>query len=91
MLGPHFLLVDRDTVGSISVNPDQRESELAPASVPEMEALWPKVRIADLARAGAVAFQSGATSDLRGPLLILAVTLLLLEVILAAGLRRRTG
>ena len=90
-LGPHFLLVDRDTVGSISVNPDQRESELAPASVPEMEALWPKVRIADLARAGAVAFQSGATSDLRGPLLILAVTLLLLEIILAAGLRRRTG
>ena len=87
-LGPYFLLVDRDTVGSISVNPDSRESDLAPASVAEIEALWPKARVADLERAGAVAFRAGTTSDVRGPLLALAAALLLVETILAAGRRR---
>ncbi len=86
-LGPHFLLADRDTVGSISVNPDARESELTPATATEIVALWPNARVSDLDRAAQAAFQAGTTSDLRGPLLVLALILALIETVLAAGRR----
>ena len=86
-LGPHFLLADRDTVGSISVNPDARESELAPATATEITALWPNARVSDLDRAAQAAFQAGTTSDLRGPLLLVALILALIETVLAAGRR----
>ena len=88
-LGPHFLLADRDTIGSLSVNPDPRESDLVRASDDEIASLWPKARIGNLERAPEMAFQASATSDLRGPFLWLAAILGLLEIGLASFRRSR--
>jgi hypothetical protein len=88
-LGSHFLLADRDTVGALSVNPDPRESDLTRAEDGEVRALWPGARIGDLGRAAELAFQAAASSDLRGPLLWIALLLGLAEVALATGGRRR--
>jgi hypothetical protein len=87
-LGSYFLLAGRDTIGSLTVNPDPRETDLTPASDGDVRGLWPGVRTADLADAGRVAFSSGARSDLRGPLLWLAAGLLLGEMGLASFRRR---
>jgi len=89
-LGPHFLLADADTVGALSVNPDPLESDLTRASDDDLEALWPEARVGPVDRAGELAFQAGATSDLRGPLLWAALLLGLGEVALATAGRRRT-
>ena len=85
--GPHFLLAGRDTIGVINVNPDPRESDLTRATDTEITAIWPNARISTLAGAGQAAFQAGARSDLRGPLLWAALALALIEVALAS-LRR---
>ncbi len=89
-LGPHFLLAERDTVGALSVNPDPLESDLIRAGDAEIGALWPKARIGTVDRAAELAFQAGAASDLRGPLLWAALLLGLGEVALATARRRRT-
>jgi len=87
--GVYYLLADRDTVGALSANPDPRESDLARASDSEVRALWPGARLGGLDQASALAFRTGARSDLRGPLLWLAFGLALGEVGLAS-VRRRT-
>ncbi len=87
--GPHFLLAARDTIGVLSVNPDPRESDLARAADSEVLAIWPNARLADLGAASEAAFQAGARSDLRGPLLWAALVLALVEVALASLRRGR--
>ena len=87
--GPHFLLAGRDTIGVISVNPDPRESELERATETQVTAIWPNARVFGLADAGRAAFQAGARSDLRGPLLGAALVLALIEVALASLRRAR--
>jgi hypothetical protein len=87
--GVYFLLADGDTVGTVSVNPDPRESDLTPATDAEVTALWPTARSAPLDQAGALAFRAGARSDLRGPLLWLAALLALAEVTVASARRTR--
>lgn len=87
--GPHFLLAGRDTIGVLSVNPDPRESDLDRAGDSEVLAIWPNARVADLAAAGQAAFQAGARSDLRGPLLWAALLLAVVEVALASLRRGR--
>ncbi len=87
--GPHFLLAGRDTIGVINVNSDPRESDLVRATDSEVVAIWPNARVSDLADAGRMAFQAGARSDLRGPLLWAALVLALIEVALASLRRAR--
>jgi hypothetical protein len=77
-----------DTIGVIGVNPDPRESSLARADDATVRSLWPGARIVPLDEAGDVAFRAGARSDLRGPLLWLALALGLTELVLAG---RRGG
>jgi hypothetical protein len=88
--GVYFLLADRDTVGTLSVNPDPRESDLTRATDAEALALWPKARTGSFEQAGELAFRAGARSDLRGPLLWLAAMVALIEVLVASGRRRRS-
>ena len=88
-LGIYYLLVDRDTVGTLAANPDPRESDLARAADAEVLGLWPNARLGEFSRAAEMAFKASARSDLRGPLLWLAAGLALLEVILASVRRRR--
>ncbi|MGE3615839.1 MAG: BatA domain-containing protein [Gemmatimonadales bacterium] len=87
-LGPHYLVVERDTVGALSVNPDPRESDLARAADDEIRALWPGARFGTPDEAATLAFRAGARSDLRGPLLWAALVLGLAEVALATRRRR---
>ncbi|MEZ4456159.1 MAG: BatA domain-containing protein [Gemmatimonadales bacterium] len=87
-LGPHYLVVERDTVGALSVNPDPRESDLARAADDEVRALWPGARFGTPDEAAGLAFRAGARSDLRGPLLWAALVLGLAEVALATRRRR---
>lgn len=86
--GAYFLLVARDTIGALDVNPDPRESDLARAEDEEVRSLWPGARIGGLDRAEDMAFQAGARSDLRGPLLWAALILGLLEAGLASWRKR---
>lgn len=86
--GVHFLRSGADTVGVLVVNPDPRESLLAPASDAEVRALWPGARVVPLAEAPALAFSQGARGDLTGPLLWLALVLGLVEVALASWWRK---
>jgi hypothetical protein len=88
--GVYFLLGDRDTVGTLSVNPDPRESDLTRATDAEIEALWPEARTASYDQAAVTAFRAAARSDLRGPLLWLAAALALGEVLLASARRARS-
>jgi hypothetical protein len=90
VVGVHFLLAGRDTIGVLAVNPDARESVLARASDAQVKALWPGARVVPLERAGDQAFGSVARTDLRGPLLWLALVLGAIEVALA-GWRRRAA
>ncbi len=85
--GGFVLLAGSDTVGSLSVNLDARESDLQPASNTQVRALWPGARVVGLSAAAAAAFGGGPAS-LQGPLLWLALGLALLEVALASGVRR---
>ena len=71
------------------MNPDPRESDLARAGDSEVLAIWPNARVADLDAAGQAAFQAGARSDLRGPLLWAALLLAVVEVALASLRRGR--
>jgi Aerotolerance regulator N-terminal len=87
--GVHFLLAGRDTIGAISVNPDPRESELPRASDAQARRLWRGSRIVPLVEAGEAAFSSASRGDLRGPLLVMALLVGLLEAGFASGWRRR--
>lgn len=87
--GLYALVEGRDTLGMLAVNPDPRESRLAAATPGQVRALWRGVRVMDLPDASAAAFSAAARSDLRGPLLILALVCALGEVILASLWGRR--
>ncbi len=87
--GIHFLLQGEDTVGALNVNPDPRESHLGRASDRMVRELWPEAVVVPLQRSGEMAFTAGARTDLRGPLLWLALALGLTEAFLAMGHRRR--
>ena len=88
--GVYYLRSGADTVGALAVNLDPRESELAPATRSEVRALWPAARLIPLADVRAAAFAAGARGHLRGPLLVLALLLGLVEVALAS-LRRKSA
>jgi hypothetical protein len=77
-----------DTVGVLVVAPDPRESDLRRASAGELASLFPGARVAVAASAGADAaerFSGAGRSELTGLLLVLALLLLLLEGVVAAG------
>jgi hypothetical protein len=87
--GVHYLVSGRDTVGALAVNPDPRESRLAPAPDRQLRELWRGARLADLDRAGGLAFASASRSDFTGPFLWLALVLGLAEVALASWWRKK--
>lgn len=87
--GIYFLLAGRDTVGSLSVNVDPRESRLAQAADASVRQLWRGARVVDLDRAGREAFAQSTRGDLRGPLLWGALLLGLAEAGVASVTRRR--
>jgi hypothetical protein len=87
-LGEYYLLAGKDTVGALSVNPDPRESLLAPASDSDIRRLWKGTRVVDLPEAGNYAFSLASRGDFRGPLLWSALVLGLLELGMASGWRR---
>jgi hypothetical protein len=87
-LGEYYLLSGKDTVGSLSVNPDPRESLLAPAGEPEIRTLWKGARVVDLPEVAEFAFSSASRGDLRGALLWSALVIGLLELGMASGWRR---
>jgi hypothetical protein len=86
--GGYFLLAGRDTVGALAVSLDPRESLLAPALEATVTGLWPGARLISLADAAGAAFAGAGRASLQGPLLWLALTLGLVEVGLASGVRR---
>jgi hypothetical protein len=86
--GVHFLLAGRDTIGALSVNPDPRESQLNRAPDSQARRLWQGARIISLGETAEVAFSSASRSDLRGPLLWMALLVGMLEAGLASGWRR---
>ncbi|MEK7381109.1 MAG: hypothetical protein AAB075_08885, partial [Gemmatimonadota bacterium] len=88
-LGSHFIVAGGDTLGVINVNPDPRESLLEAATAGEVRDLWPGVRVVAADEVRGVAFTAGARTDLRPPLLWLALLLALGEAGLAAGRRLR--
>jgi hypothetical protein len=77
-------------VGAISVNPDPRESALRPARDAQVARLWRGARVMDLREAAEAAFAGPARSDLRGPLLWLALVMGLTELGLASAWSRRS-
>ncbi len=84
-VGLVWLLAGRDTAGVLAVNVDARESRLARASDGRVRALWPGARVVPLGAAGRAAFAGGARSDLRGPLLWLALACAAAELVLASA------
>lgn len=88
VLGLHWLLQGADTVGVLEVNPDPRESDLAPAEASAVRALWPTARVESPERAAALAFTLTARADLRGPFLWAALILALLDLVLGGAFRR---
>jgi hypothetical protein len=87
-VGAYYLAAERDTVGMLAVNVDPRESILQRASDRHIRSLWRPERLVPLSEAPSVAFAAGARSDLRGPLLWLALLLGLAEVAVASAGRR---
>lgn len=88
--GIYFLLAGVDTVGALAVNPDPRESLLAPMPEGAVRSLWRGVRVLTPAEAAAQSFTRGLQADLRGPLLWAALILALAEVVFASLWRRAT-
>ena len=83
--GIYYFLAGRDTLGALSVNPDPRESELTRATDAQIRGLWPGTRVVSTAEAAATGFFGSARADLTGPLLWLALTLGLVELLVASG------
>ncbi len=88
-LGGYLLLAGADTVGSLDVNIDPRESDLTPLGDDEARSLWEDARVVSLADAGDAAFSARARGDLRSPLMWLVLALGLSEVVLASIWRKR--
>lgn len=91
--GVYALRAGADTVGLLVVGADPRESDLARATSREAEAAWAgsSVTVTDDAREyGARRFRGAGRSELTGPLLLLALVVLVAESWLAAGGRLKT-
>ncbi|HEX9893705.1 MAG TPA: BatA domain-containing protein [Gemmatimonadales bacterium] len=89
LTGLYFLLSGRDTLGTVSVNPDPRESVLTRATDRAVEALWRGARTVSLEQGARLAFTAAARRDLRPPLLWLALVLGVVEAGLAAWRRHQ--
>ena len=92
--GAYPLLAGRDTVGSLIVAPDPRESDLTRASDADVARAFPgaRVRVVRTARAyAAERFAGAGRSDLAPWLLAAALLALLVESLVAAGPRRRSS
>ena len=89
-LGGYLLIAGADTVGSLDVNIDPRESDLTPLGDDEARSLWDGARLVALEEAGDAAFSARARGDLRSPLTWLVLALALSEVALASIWRKRT-
>lgn len=87
-VGAYYLAAQRDTVGTLAVNVDPRESMLQRASDRQIRNLWRPERLVPLSETASVAFAAGARSDLRGALLWLALLLGFAEVAVASAGRR---
>lgn len=87
--GLYLLISGADTIGAVAVNLDPRESDLRAATDADVTALWPTARVVELGAAAHAAFAAGARGHLRGPLLLLAALLALVEAALASGRWRR--
>jgi hypothetical protein len=87
--GVYFLIGEADTLGSLSVNPDPRESVLTRATDRTVENLWRGTRLVSLQEGPRVAFTAASRRDLRPPFLWLALVLGLAEAGLAAWRRQR--
>lgn len=87
--GLYLLRTGADTIGALAVNLDPRESDLRAATDAEVTALWPTARMIPLGDVTSAAFAAGAQGHLRGPLLVLAALLALVEMALASGRWRR--
>jgi len=86
---------EADTVGVLVVAPDPRESDLRRASPGELAALFPGAKVAVASNAGAYSaerFRGAGRSELTGLLILLALLLLAVEgVVAAGGFRRPAG
>ena len=89
MPGLYYLIAAGDTIGSVSVNPDPRESVLTRATDRAVGALWKGTRISGLDESARLAFTAAARRDLRPPLLWVALVLGVIEVGLAAWRRHK--
>lgn len=86
--GGYWLLTGADTVGSLTVGIDPRESELRRASEAEVAAAWPGARVADLSSGASRTFTAGGRGDLRPLLLLLALGALIGESVVAGRVGR---
>ena len=89
MPGLYYLIAAGDTIGTVSVNPDPRESVLTRATDRAVSALWKGARITGLDEGARLAFTAAARRDLRPPLLWFALVLGVIEVGLAAWRRHK--
>ena len=93
--GVYAMLGGRDTLGLLVVGFDPRESDLTRAAAGDVSAAWPGARASvtdDAAQYGARRFRGAGQSELTGWLLVIALGILVVESLVAAGaLRRRTG
>jgi hypothetical protein len=87
--GLYFLLAGGDTLGTLAVNVDPRESRLAPAPDEQVRKLW-RARVAAPDGAAGEVFAAGARGDLRGPILWAGLLIGLAEMGLASAWRRET-
>lgn len=92
--GVYPLLAGGDTAGMLVVASDPRESDLTRATTAEVRAAFPgaRVRVVDTPRAyAALRFAGAGRSDLAPWLLAAALAVLVIESLVAAGVRRRAG
>jgi hypothetical protein len=88
--GVFHLLAGTDTLGTMSVRLDPRESDLSRATDRDVRALWRGATVAGLAEGPALAFAAGGRGDLRGALLLLALGCALAETLLTGRARARS-
>jgi hypothetical protein len=92
--GVYSLLSGKDTVGSLVVAPDARESDLTRATDADLAALFPGSRVTVTSTPRAYAggrFRGAGRSELTGALLLAALLVLVAEGLVAAGGLRRGG
>ena len=89
MPGVYHLKGGEDTLGAVTVSVDPRESDLSRATDGDVRALWGGATVASLETGPRRAFTAGSRSDVRGPLLLLALCCALAETGLAGRAGRR--